>query len=434
MQWEESSKHVERCNGQNWDAKLVAKLGEWRQWFEKEDYVARCGNVTKGEHASWQDVQPMADQSLADQSTKAPTPAEVKKALASAECTQLDCIHKLPKGVLVARSEKWAKRKREYFAYCMRCSAWLSCSNGEAVNHTCEGRGWDKKLAAIADEWEPMLKQMRCAEAAGANPFASKIDLRDTVWDSIKLQPAQSYLLRWKDEQLPVPLEMFISTPGDPTVMDVVLYFHGSTEKYTKAPADISKRALISLESPEKMQWPGEATPRNYFWFHTGSKNAYEKFNFDRLTVSQELLNTVSRAVDAAYNLLWELSVQCRAAQQAVLPPRLLVLGCSMGAYAALEYAGFAPQHIAAVACMAGYYDKREAEALVQRIASIPLLVVHHERDSVCPCQPMKHLVEVRRKLAPALTDGWFLPGDAHCGDEADRQKALDWLVAATAV
>lgn len=77
---------------------------------------------------------------------------------------------------------------------------------------------------------------------------------------------------------------------------------------------------------------------------------------------------------------------------------------------------------------MAGYYDERQAEALVRIISNVPLLVVHYTKDTVCPFRPMKHLIDVRREFSEALTDAWILSGDGHCGDEKERQKALDWL------
>ena len=115
---------------------------------------------------------------------------------------------------------------------------------------------------------------------------------------------------------------MFISTPADPTAMDIVLYFHGFAEKYMKAPGDIGKRALVSLQCPEQMSWPGDAVARSYFWFHEGARPDYEKFRYDKLSVSQELLRAVSAAVDAACDLLRDLSMRCHAAEQPVVSPR----------------------------------------------------------------------------------------------------------------
>ena len=99
-----------------------------------------------------------------------------------------------------------------------------------------------------------------------------------------------------------------------------------------------------------------------------------------------------------------------------------------MGGYAALEYSKFQPNQVAAVACIAGYYDTRCANSLMQTIAHIPLLFVHYTRDKVCPIAPVKQLLEVRRNLSKVLTEARILDGDEHCGDEIERQKALDWL------
>ena len=73
-------------------------------------------------------------------------------------------------------------------------------------------------------------------------------------------------------------------------VMDVVLYFHGFSEKYTKAPGDMGKRATISLQCPCSIKWPGEASARNYFWFHEGAQGDYDNFRYDDLSVSKALL------------------------------------------------------------------------------------------------------------------------------------------------
>ena len=73
-------------------------------------------------------------------------------------------------------------------------------------------------------------------------------------------------------------------------VMDVVLYFHGFSEKYTKAPGDMGKRATISLQCPYSIKWPGEASARNYFWFHEGAQGDYDNFRYDDLSVSKALL------------------------------------------------------------------------------------------------------------------------------------------------
>merc|ERR1712187_161024 len=99
-----------------------------------------------------------------------------------------------------------------------------------------------------------------------------------------------------------------------------------------------------------------------------------------------------------------------------------------MGAYAALEYCRFQPHRVAAVAIFAGYYDTRRQEELVRIIGHIPLLVVHYSNDTVCPYRPMEFLIAIRRKMSTALTEARILRGDGHCGDEKERQKALDWL------
>merc|ERR1712008_219355 len=158
---------------------------------------------------------------------------------------------------------------------------------------------------------------------------------------------------------------------------------------------DVSKHALISLQCPEQIRWP-DAVVRNYFWFHEGKKYDYERFHYDKLAVSQELLRAVSAAVDAACALLHDLFQTCQITQQLAVSPRLLVVGCSMGAYAALEYSRFQPHRIAAVACVGGYYDTRCAEALLQTIARIPLLIVHYISDVLCPFPPINYLLEMR--------------------------------------
>ena len=160
MLWEESLDHAHICKGQCGDDRMAAKMTEWREWFEQQ-------SPQQTVHPAWRDLPVVQSTVNTKQTAKStvPTPAEVRSAFASAESTQLECIHKLPKGIVLGRVDGQGKRKREHFAYCMRCSLWLACNHGEALSHACEGVGWDEELAVVADEWEPQLKQMRYAEA-----------------------------------------------------------------------------------------------------------------------------------------------------------------------------------------------------------------------------------------------------------------------------
>ena len=144
----------------------------------------------------------------------------------------------------------------------------------------------------------------------------------------------------------------------------------------------------------------------------------------------QELLRGVSAAVDAALAMLK--NFRSRLLQQRsehLSPLRLSVLGCSMGGYAALEYCRFRPRHVSSAAIIAGYYDPREQDNLVEVTGHIPFLVVHFRGDTVCPIKPIEHLIERRKRSAHAVTQSRVLPGSGHCPEEAERQKALDWLL-----
>lgn len=376
----------------------------------------------------------MAASPKAVQTTQQPTPAEVQNATISAQATQLEGLHRLPKGVVIGRCEKSGKRPRQYFAYCMRCSTWLPCKDGEAERHECQGSGFDVKLAAVADEWEPVFKQMRCTEAAGASPFAGAVDLRGSPMREATLELARGYLLCWADEALlPVPLEIFISTPADPSSSEVLVYFHGAAEKHRNAPVDSTTRATISIQCPSHIGRPGAQDRRSCFWFHEGTETEWESFNYKKLSVCKELLVAVSAAVDAALALLGELALRCRDPQsmqvdQGMRPRRVKVLGCSMGAYAALEFAGFRPREVDALACVGGYYDPALQEELAKVTSHIPMLFFHYRRDSSCPVEPIEALIAKRLQYSSAGTETWIQPGSGHCGDERDRVKVLEWL------
>ena len=222
------------CTGTFWDEALSAKAQEWNDWLVT-DAKKNGPLVTDAKWKGHQRSTQSGALASVTQSTR-PSPADVRRALASAEATQLEGLHKLPKGVLVARCERHSKRSRDYYAYCIRCSTWLACNRREAETHACDGAGWDSKLAAVADEWEPTFKQMRCAEAAGVDPYLGNIDLTNSPLQDVDLLPARRYLLRWVVSALmPVPLEMFISTPLDPSSSDVLrIVFPRSYRKASK--------------------------------------------------------------------------------------------------------------------------------------------------------------------------------------------------------
>jgi hypothetical protein len=282
------------------------------------------------------------------------------------------------------------------------------------------------QLCKRREEQDRSGKQLRDGNERQEKKCRDTIDLRESHIDDVELEPGHNYILRWTADGYPLasPLDVFVSTPKDPTEFDTLLYFHGYTEDYDKAPTE-KHYCTIAVGCPDRLH--GEETALKHFWFHVGTEKAWEKFDYKNLHVSCELLEAVSAAVSATRLRVEKLRQGNRLRND--LPP-IKILGSSMGACAALEYSAFRPDDVAALAIVGGYFNPDHCKSFSRAAQKIPMLVVHFVLDDVCRFEPLRqHFFYWRLWRAKARTDSWILPGRDHCGSERLRRQMIDWLL-----
>lgn len=102
---------------------------------------------------------------------------------------------------------------------------------------------------------------------------------------------------------------------------------------------------------------------------------------------------------------------------------RVVVVGSSMGAYAALELSSKWPNAFAACGLVSAHYGPDPTDTLIERLvaAPLPLWFVHACNDQLCPFAPVETLVEELRARSLAevkltsFKDTWSKWG--HCAD-----------------
>eukprot|EP00931_Biecheleriopsis_adriatica_P096833 TRINITY_DN70531_c0_g1_i1.p1 TRINITY_DN70531_c0_g1~~TRINITY_DN70531_c0_g1_i1.p1 ORF type:complete len:170 (+),score=34.39 TRINITY_DN70531_c0_g1_i1:2-511(+) len=103
---------------------------------------------------------------------------------------------------------------------------------------------------------------------------------------------------------------------------------------------------------------------------------------------------------------------------------RIVLVGSSMGAYAALELCARRPGSFAAAALIAAHYELDPMEPLVARLTEqqkLPMWFFHAENDGMCPHSDIQRLVTLLRARSKSevrftsYIDTWSTQG--HCAD-----------------
>eukprot|EP00929_Paragymnodinium_shiwhaense_P093095 TRINITY_DN53154_c0_g1_i1.p1 TRINITY_DN53154_c0_g1~~TRINITY_DN53154_c0_g1_i1.p1 ORF type:complete len:380 (-),score=18.06 TRINITY_DN53154_c0_g1_i1:250-1389(-) len=375
-----------------------------------------------------------------------PSPEEVHTAITSAIDTGLEGIHELPYGVALA----WRDKKGQwgtvnaYYAYCHQCRRWLAFDDARG-HFKCSGGYWNSELAQTERERWSEIKKIADLVGSGKHPYFSDL------YDRRAVDPVPGYvfppLLVGKRQILRGPsaagiaskLEVMVDVPSELRSeacgpLKVLLYFHGhGGEKCHTGPASLPGCATVSISCPETISGSDRC-----FWFTTGPGGAWDRHQFDKLTVSHEMLAAVS-----------DLMGHILSALELIAPPQglqrdLLVMGVSMGGNAVLEFARAFPKRVHAAAVIAGYYNDREIYELAQETVQIPFLLMHSRGDRACPFWMIEKFYHARTHYsknnwmsngdatAHADTESWFSDGQQHGPTDRQRQDVIAWLLRRT--
>jgi len=192
-----------------------------------------------------------------------------------------------------------------------------------------------------------------------------------------ELVAGRRHLLKLKCDGLKVPLEVVLDVPPLPAEgkrshdgpLKVVLYFHGAGEDSRNAPNSTENCAVVAPQCPEFF-----AGKQHCFWFQQGPPGAWDRHDHSRLRRCHVMLNAVGEVVDKAVTALKQL----RAGFD--VESKVRIMGCSMGAHAALEFTRTFPTRVRSAAVCAGYYDNAKVEQLANATSAVTTRVRLRQR------------------------------------------------------
>eukprot|EP00928_Gymnodinium_smaydae_P005988 TRINITY_DN12080_c0_g1_i1.p1 TRINITY_DN12080_c0_g1~~TRINITY_DN12080_c0_g1_i1.p1 ORF type:complete len:415 (+),score=79.85 TRINITY_DN12080_c0_g1_i1:111-1247(+) len=370
----------------------------------------------------------------------APSTDGIHRAMESALARGVEGIHDLPRGVLLAdrdRHGRWGEAGA-YYAYCVRCGAWLELCSARA-HRECDGRYGDGRLERAAAAWDPKIQEMRAKVQRGEDPYYGFLDLRDRGSPDGRppsLVPGRRQLLRIACPPVAEPLEVMLDVPEMSAAEDdggsnfgVLLYFHGSGEDCRQAPRSSRRRVVIAAQCPRLVDGV------RCFWFEQGSGGAWERHEHDKLERCLKMLAAVAHLVEVLLTSLRSLVLERQ--RHVAVDRRLCVMGQSMGGYAALEFARHHPELVHSVAAISGYYPPAHLPGLVRAISGLPLILVHRRSDRCCPFWMIEDLHRARLDEADQLrkrrcwvgaTEAWFSDGDQHGPTYEEMDEVIEWL------